>query len=217
MQYNLFHSIDIQIAKNINKYSNFFPNHRLNVSNCTQISLPIEPSNEHVNATLKSKIENGDYHIGNLIVPQIFQKIVMHNGEIKMVDVEVCGIRISLTEIRNTMLKEHQQYMRLISDDEYQIMPKTKLIHDLKQFHEFNGEQDKDKLLAHLKSIQRTRHLTMWHDGSTISNHSHLLIMFSVVYDPAVYHTNNEYRLTHKKNVNIQSIVEAPHIYILAR
>lgn len=189
----------------------------MNVSNCTQVSLPIEPSNEHVNAVLKSKIENGDYHIGNLIVPQIFQKIVMHNGEIKTVDIEVCGRRISLTEIRKTMLKEHQQYMRLTSDDEYQHMSQAKLIEDLKYFHEYNGEQDKDTLLARLKGIQRTRHLTMWHDGSTISNHSHLLIMFSVVYDPAVFYKDEEYRLSHKKIVNIQSIVEAPHIYILAR
>jgi len=56
----------------------------------------------------------------------------------------------------------------------------------------------------------------MWHDGSTISGHGHIL-MFSAIYDPAVFITDDEYFSKFKKKVNIQSLVEKPYLYLLAR
>ena len=39
-----------------------------------------------------------------------------------------------------------------------------------------------DELKAQLKSMNRTRHLKIWHDHSTISGHSHLLVTVACVY-----------------------------------
>ena len=44
-----------------------------------------------------------------------------------------------------------------------------------------------------LYSYERERHLAFWHDGSTISNHSHLLMTISTLYDPQLFLTDNEY------------------------
>lgn len=59
--------------------------------------------------------------------------------------------------------------------------------------------------------------MKMWHDGSSLAGHSHILMMVSPLYDKAVYLTNDEYFLKYKKKVNIQSVVEKPYLYILAR
>ena len=69
-----------------------------------------------------------------------------------------------------------------------------------------------------LKGIERTRHLKVWHDLSTIANHGHLVFMVSCLYDPAIHYLDGEYQnLTGCKNADIQTKVETPEIYIVAR
>ena len=56
----------------------------------------------------------------------------------------------------------------------------------------------------------------MWHDNSSITAHSHLLIMISYLYDPACYLVDSEFKKRHGVNINVQCVVEKPEIYILA-
>ena len=56
-----------------------------------------------------------------------------------------------------------------------------------------------------------------WHDGSSISNHGHLIIMVTCMFDPAVYLTYQEYLNLYGKHINIQPVIEKPYLYILAR
>ena len=65
--------------------------------------------------------------------------------------------------------------------------------------------------------MERTRYFTFWHDGSTIGNHSHLLITVNVLYDPASFLSDDEYCLKYKKNINVQATIEEPQLYLLAR
>ena len=57
----------------------------------------------------------------------------------------------------------------------------------------------------------------MCHDGSTISNHGQVLFMVAEVYDKAIHYTDEE--VLHKlgKKIDVQSTIEKPEIYILAR
>ena len=55
-----------------------------------------------------------------------------------------------------------------------------------------------------------------WHDGSTISNHSHILAMVSCLYDPAVFLTDEEYSKSNSVLANIHAVVEKPFLDILA-
>ena len=57
----------------------------------------------------------------------------------------------------------------------------------------------------------------LWHDGSTLVNHGHLLFMVASMYDPALYLTDEEFFKKTGRKVNVQAKVETPELYILAR
>ena len=57
----------------------------------------------------------------------------------------------------------------------------------------------------------------MWHDGSTIRNHGHVLSMVAEVYDKAIHYTDEEVLRNKGKKIDGQSTIEKPEIYILAR
>ena len=59
-----------------------------------------------------------------------------------------------------------------------------------------------------LKKLQRTRHLCIWQDGSSIANHGHLMIMVNIIYDPAIFYTDDEYLNVFTEKVNIQKEVD---------
>lgn len=57
----------------------------------------------------------------------------------------------------------------------------------------------------------------LWHDGSSLSNHSHILMTVASLYNPAFYLTDSEFESTYGYKCNVQAVVEAPYIYIIAR
>jgi len=57
----------------------------------------------------------------------------------------------------------------------------------------------------------------VWGDNSTLLNHGHLLLTVNAVYDEALYYTNNEMKDRGQKNIDVQSLVERPLVYILGR
>ena len=71
--------------------------------------------------------------------------------------------------------------MKLRTDDEPSLLSQiNELVHD-------DFSQGNLFLQKKLKYFERTRHLMMWHDGSTLSSHSYLLMMVSIMYDRAVF------------------------------
>ena len=56
-----------------------------------------------------------------------------------------------------------------------------------------------------------------WHDGSTIGGHGYIVITISVMFDVAVFFSDEEYFLKYGENVCVQSIVEKPSLYIIGR
>ena len=55
-----------------------------------------------------------------------------------------------------------------------------------------------------IKYLQRRRHLAIWHDGSSVSNHSHILFNCTEVYDKAIHLTDEEARQMLGKNIDVQ-------------
>ena len=143
----------------------------------------------------------------------------MKNSKITKKIIATNGRKIPLKEIRKDMLNEHAKYMRLRSDREFSNLSKEDIITDLKRLNEYKESENRtsNDLLDQLKVFERTRHMMFWHDGSPIANHSHLLMLVSCMYDQAVYYTSEVYYSIYKQRINIQSIIERPHIYILAR
>ena len=74
-----------------------------------------------------------------------------------------------------------------------------------------DGENE-EEMKERLKVMERTQHLMMWHDLSTVANHSHLVFMVTCLYDQATFYTGSKYEVTTGRKVNIQSLVEAPSL-----
>ena len=58
----------------------------------------------------------------------------------------------------------------------------------------------------------------MWHDHSTILQTGYILFAVWVVYDPAVFYTQDQWKRKQRGQgkTHIQSLVEEPMIYIIA-
>ena len=100
------------------------------------------------------------------------------------------GRKEPLKEIREKLLNAHKKYMRLNDDEFYDDMDSNILV---TEFNRLDMEiPEKDGAII-LKKLQRQRHLMFWHDGSTISNHGHILIMVLCLYDKAIHLTDQEF------------------------
>ena len=96
-------------------------------------------------------------------------------------------------------------------------MSVTEVENRLTMLNERNEGEDETEMRERLKVMERTRHLLVWHDLSRVANHSHLVFMATCLYDQATFYNNSEYEAITGKKVNIQSLVEAPSLYIVAR
>ena len=56
--------------------------------------------------------------------------------------------------------------------------------------------------------------LQIWHDGSSISNHSHLLMAVNTLYDIAIHMTDQEFQKRYGKSIDAQAEIEKPDVYI---
>ena len=86
----------------------------------------------------------------------------------------------------------------------------TERLRKINQYSDDNKLTKLNVLISKLKIYERTRHLMMWHDGSSISAHSHLLMMISCLYDQACHLTDTEFKERHGVDINVQSMVEKP-------
>ena len=181
----------------------------------------MEETNAIVQQKLKENIKEGRYKLGDIIVPQQFEKMVLKNNKIVKTILTVNGRKIPLRSIREDMFYKNLKFMKLRTDAEIAKLSRDEIICDLLRINEYfdsDKEMETFFLQERLKNFERTRHLMFWHDGSPIASHSHLLMLVSCMYDPALFYTDEEYSAKyHVNKVNIQSLVETPYIYILAR
>ena len=157
--------------------------------------------------------------MGIPIIPQKFEKTSVRDNEIITEEIVIEGRKIPLRDIRIKMLKDHQKFMRIYLEVENH-KEKNDMLQFLRNINEYHPSFDKlteAELSNKITAIKQTRNLMFWHDGSTISNHSHLMIMVACMFDPAVYLTDQEYFNLYGKHINIQSVIEKPYLYILAR
>lgn len=200
------------------KKSNF--SFRLNVPNCTEITLPVEDSTDRVKESLHEKIINKEYFIGELIIPLEFTKLALKDNKLFTETIKIQGRKIPLYDIRKSSLTKERPYMRESKNDLYSSMSKEEIINHLAIMGEVKESYlklDQDELLSLLKSFENTRNLMLWHDGSTISNHGHLLMTVATMYDKAIHLTDAEYFEKYGRSINVQSVIEKPNVYILAR
>ena len=127
------------------------------------------------------KLEAGEYTIGELVVPKQYKKLVLTSeGTLKEVEFTVSGRKIPLTEIRKRELNRCEQLgvVRDHINDDYaqmsddQISQRLRVLGDEGHLRDTPGQR-RERLII----FERTRHLMIWGDGSTILNHGHLLYL----------------------------------------
>ena len=184
-----------------------------------EISMPCLPSQQIITTEKQHLIASGELSIGVPCTPYVLSKsIVNSEGDIEFKTVEINGRKIPLTELRQTLLKKQEIYMRLTTPDEVNKMTREQLLSFMNSVHH---KQDSDtpleKLRTELHIIQQTRTLAIWHDHSTILQTGYILFAVWVVYDSAVFLTEAEYKTKTGKHVdNIQALIEEPEIYMIA-
>ena len=163
--------------------------------------------------TFQSKIESGEYVLGETIVPQTYRKVVLaEDGTIKTEFFTVSGRTIPLSDIRERILKEHQKLglIHARTNEDYAAMTDQQVHNRIAQLGESSNCSEianLDDLKDYLKHIERTRHLMIWADNSTLLNHGYLLLTVNAVYDEALFFTNKEMEEHGKTNANMHSVL----------
>ena len=83
--------------------------------------------------------------------------------------------------------------MRILEDDEYDNMSRETLTVEFERIGENYEINDLYNAHNKLKDFHRCRSLAFWHDTSSVSNSSHLLVMLACVYDVALFYSDEEY------------------------
>ena len=143
--------------------------------------------------------------------------ILDKDGSIVKTEFCVEGRKCPLREIRRRKLHDHEKYIRNTTDVDFMNMAFEEVEMKLKYLNELKEEEDFPIVKERLKQMERTRHLKVWHDLSTVANHSHLVFMVSCLYYPALFYTNQEYQEKTGETVDIQQEVEPPELYLIAR
>ena len=131
--------------------------------------------------------------------------------------------KIPPSEIRNRELQRCEQLgiVRSYSDAHYGGMSDEKVTECLTEIGECNKHVQEDLTASQRKKLlikfQRTRHLMIWGDNSTILDHGHILYLTQCLYDPAFFYTPEEMKARGFGDVDVAAIVERPHLYILGR
>lgn len=155
-------------------------------------------------------------------MPKKYKKIVMNSdGTLKEVEFTVSGRKIPLTEIRKRELDKFEKLgiVRGHTNEEYgqmsddQITERLKVLGEIENHLNDTPGQRRECLIK----FERTRHLMIWGDGSTILNHGHLLYLVQSLYDPAFYYSSAEMKARGYDDMDVPALVEKPHLYILGR
>lgn len=71
--------------------------------------------------------------------------------------------------------------------------------------------------MKQLKQQCQTRYLKLWHDHSSISGHGYLLVLVSVIYDPAFFYTTEEMKVIKGVDINVPAVLNEAEVHILGR
>ena len=131
----------------------------------------------------------------------------------------VYGQLVPIIELRHKLLKKHESLNIVRAYTESEIHDMTmeqtqQIIKNMKITLPTCCSIEKMKCIIH--SVTKKRYLKLWHDHSEIAGHGHLLCTATCIYDPAFFYTSAEMK-QRDITIDVEQIVEAPEIYILAR
>ena len=96
---------------------------------------------------------------------------------------------IPIMNIRQKLLEKHERLgiIRNNPDNYFASLSEEDTKSRLAELGEsYDSKMTIEEVQQKLKTICRTRHFKLWHDHSEIAGHSHILVLLSAVYDPAL-------------------------------
>ena len=106
----------------------------------TDISIPTDVTNADVKRDLMMSIAEGTYTVGDLIVPQKFEKLVVNSDcAIEIKEFEIFGRKIPVDEIRNKQYMKRKYLYRIFAEDEIMEMSISDIVKELARINEFNN------------------------------------------------------------------------------
>ena len=182
-----------------------------------EISSPALPSIDTIKNERDKMIANGQLQIGEPCAPFTLMKYkTTQTGTVVKKQLTVEGRKIPLLEIRSRLLREQEQYMHLNSDAEIQAMTAEEIY---KKLLTYGVTAEASLTLTDLQSLlashQRTRTLAVWHDHASILGTGFVLVTVGIIFDPAVFLSDVEYKAKARKVADIQQIVEEPNIHVI--
>ena len=132
---------------------------RIQLENHKSTTFPVEQTNQQVLKQLKEKTTMGVYKVGDLIVPQDFQKVSVKGGKIVTEKKFINGRKIPLEEIRYKILHKYKTYMHLTTDKMLNNLTKLDMVKYLKNIGEYvndDKEANANTLKEKIKGFERT-------------------------------------------------------------
>ena len=187
-----------------------------------ETTIPVPCPNTELREKIHTKLEAGEYKLGSIICPIEYKKFVINDsGEIEEQIFVVSGRQITLRDIREDALREHERMgiIRNHSDEKYDNMTPNEIIKRLEDLGEYDVNEDLTvlELTEKLRRYERTRHMIMWSDHSSIMNHGHLLLTVNFLYDTAFFLSREELKSAKGIDIDIEKVVQRPQVYILGR
>ena len=176
----------------------------------TNVSIPSNPPIHAIEAEIKSMITSGRFTLGEECAPFKITKYVMENDTLAPRDTLVQARKVPLKQLRQRLLKKHQKYMRLTPARDMGEQ-KVRAILEKANYTNLDAMTHEEQCEA-LDHAQTSRALCFWHDHATILKMGFIMITVHVMYDSLVFLTDDEYH----SDINIQSEVEQPEVYILS-
>ncbi len=181
-----------------------------------EISIPCHSTVQTVKGEWLQKIEQGIYSIGVQCSPKELTVVKAQNGRVITKNITVYSRKIPLAEVLQKLLKKHEKWMRLMTDQQIDAMTREEAVSYLQQICKWPCDHTgTDDLRSLVKKDQRTRTLGVWHDHDTLFGHGYILVTIQVFYDPAVFYTDSEIEEPIPAR-DIQTLVEFPEVHMLA-
>ena len=109
---------------------------------------------------------------------------------------------------------KQSKFMPLNNDEYFASLEKKTLQQRLINANEFKNEISVEEMENKIKKYESSHHFQIWHDGSTIANHGHIMFTVNILYDKAAFYTNTEYKTFSDITMDVQSFIE---LYLLRK
>ena len=117
-----------------------------------------------------------------------YEKMILgKDGKISKSEFWINALKCPLLHIREQKPKDREKYIRNTSDEQFDNMSFQDVEQKLKHLNEFKEGESQSTMVDRLKKMEQSRHMKIWHDLSTVANHSHLVFLVSFLYDAATF------------------------------